>query len=249
MEITSPQDDDSLANEIIARSRHVYEQCDSYIDVGLHHGSIGVRDEAPFVTYFQRPDRFRFEYMDSHPHEASFSMRGVIVRDELGPASLWHLYGTEEPEVEQKPIELAIAALTGVSHGTAHHVPYQLLRLMSGRDRWKYQLLSDTEFDGHRCFRVSTTEVTSLVAWIDQQSFLVRRTEWHMEYPSVTVYRPRLNPSPLAFPPRVFAFKPAMALESPLGDGETIARELRPLIGTLPKPKRDDRFDDWPTEV
>jgi hypothetical protein len=213
------------ATVIRACSDAAYATCTTYQDVCMHKGHIGVRDELIACTAFERPKRFRFEYLSEHPMQNTFTIRGVIWQDGAAAKQWW----TIDPEqVDESPDpRMPIAAFTGVSDSTSHTIPTRLL--WSPVRLGNLWLLADDVCDKRECYHIRDANGSWVDdVWIDKKTFGILRIERDAPFYDITVYRPRFN-QPVD--KGAFAFDPAAPAQTPLGDGEKTADELRPLLG------------------
>jgi hypothetical protein len=217
------------ARVILAASSLVYARCTSYRDTGSVKGTIGARDEQPFMTAFRRSGSFRFEFLGGHPFEKRFSMRYVVWGKEPAIHSWWTIPGGAVGPYTT--IEASLSGPTGVSGGSASNVPMQLIGSRSWITRVKAPAVTKREvFDGHECYVIRAVDFIDLPVdfWIDASSLVLRKIHKHWEFPSTTVYRPELD---VDIPDEVFTFDSTKPAETPLGDGEAAAKEFRPLAG------------------
>jgi len=114
------------AQEIMEEVRAAYASCASYRDRGnvrtdflRPSGELYMSTDRPFLTVFQRPDRFRYEYRDDDT-----CRRYVVWREGVAVRSRWDMMRAEQRE---ESLVLALAGATGVSGGSAHTVPSLLL--------------------------------------------------------------------------------------------------------------------------
>ncbi|MBX3358712.1 MAG: hypothetical protein KF745_09810 [Phycisphaeraceae bacterium] len=227
------------ARVVLARSSLGYARCNAYRDIGLVKGTIGVRDEKPFITAFRRPAEFRFEALLGHPHERMLSMRYVVWAAQGAVRSWWTLGPTIN---EHMDIYSALAGPTGVSGGAASNVPSQLLRGRSWISVLRAPGITAVEsFDGRQCYVIRGQDSLDLPCdvWIDAETFLIRKIHQHWERPSITVYRPEFAAPDDA---SMFEFDPASKDQTPLGNGGAVSSELRqlagdPLDGAVPVPE------------
>ena len=80
-------------------------------------------EERPFLTAFQRPDRFRYEFRGQTGGGGPFH-RYIVWREGTAVRTRWELLGRDE---RPESLVLALAGATGVSGGSAHTVPSLLL--------------------------------------------------------------------------------------------------------------------------
>ena len=140
--------------------------------------SVKIANRKPFVTYFTRPDRFRFEFRDNPSPfdgrpESEWSWCGAWL--EKGVARSWW---TLRPTIQEHPsIFAALAGPHGISSGASTNIPKLLMPGSTARS-----VLPQPEFvsavrDDNGCHRIECvpTGPTRLTLWIDQESLLVRR--------------------------------------------------------------------------
>jgi hypothetical protein len=204
--------------EVLVRAVKKYATVTTYRDVGVvrivYIESGGRRtEERPFKTAFVRPDKFRFEYTETHP----FGRVTRYVVWQRGPdvRKWWDV----EPKVATLPsLDTGLAGATGVSGGSAHTVPRLLLPgSVTGRslgDMTEVKRLSDAECGGDTCARVVGIYAGSKrTLWISLRSFLLRRDEWENTFPdfrteSTITYEPVAD-EPI--PAESLAFNPSPA--------------------------------------
>lgn len=175
------------ADAVVATMAKRYATLRSYQDTGVvlsHWKDHAVPDELPFKTYFARPDNFRFEWISDHPHlplrHIAYSY--VIWSNSSGA----YLYRDGLPNVEQKQdLSMAVAALTGVSHGSAHTVPGLLLKTIGGFKLTELRgltLLDQVDFEMTTCFRVRGTHPRGVVydMWIGVNDYLLRKLQMQL---------------------------------------------------------------------
>ena len=173
--------------EVLARAMKKYANVTTYRDAGvvrIVYIERGRRtEERPFKTAFVRPDKFRFEYTETHP--LGRVTRYVVWQRGPDVRRWWDV----EPTVETLPsLEMGLAGATGVSGGSAHIVPRLLLpSSVTGRslgDMTEVKRLSDAECGGDTCARVVGIYAASQrTLWISLHSFLLRRVEWETTFP------------------------------------------------------------------
>jgi hypothetical protein len=187
------------ADELIARARRVYAECGSYADEGAQtrrfergagsepHTHI---TELRFRTRWTRPSAFLFEYV-TPPHfrtwdapESSWQ-RYVIWTTPGGPRSWWTI---AEKREQPESLSHALGAATGVSGGTASHIP-SLLRVIERPAHW---FPSASGFwgevlaqDGRQCLRIPMRVGTDEQRlWLERSTGLVLRFDEKNEFTS-----------------------------------------------------------------
>jgi hypothetical protein len=176
-----PTPDKMTGREILDRMANVYARCRSYRDAGVvqtmfvqANGNRTVK--RPFKTAFVRPDRFRFEYTEK---QRVWENRFIVWQNGRDVRTWWSVRpGVEKPE----SLGLAIAGATGVSGGSAHTIPAQLLPTeIGGRQLTEMRDVKraeDAKLDKVDCFRIEGKFVDSpMTVWIDSHTFLVRRID------------------------------------------------------------------------
>jgi hypothetical protein len=185
------------ADELIARARSVYAECRSYADEGaqtrrFERGAGSEThthtSELRFKTRWKRPSAFLFEYV-TPPHfktwdapESSWE-RYVIWTTPDGPRSWWTI---AEKREQPESLGHALGAATGVSGGTASHIP-SLLRVMEGPAHW-FPSASGfwgelLDHDGRQCLRIPMhvgTDERRL--WLERSTGLVLRFDERSEF-------------------------------------------------------------------
>jgi hypothetical protein len=206
------------AHVVLAKSGLVYARAITYFDRGMVKGSIGVRDEKPFITAFDRSRRrFRFEFLSGHPSERKLSMRYAVWTNGDDIRSWWTLAPKQVNSFNS--LSMALAGPTGVSGGSAMNIPSLLLAdQLTSRflfaDTVAY--VGEETIDGHRCHRVDIrTPAWPETVFIDADTFLIRRLEQRGQYPSTTSYEPKLD---IELGPELFQFDPEHPERSPLQD-------------------------------
>jgi hypothetical protein len=217
----SPQDVASLTDvQIVELANQAYARCDSYRDSGVVVTSYVSEDgewtaEKPFTTAFQRPKRLRLEINDRSVGEPPPTSIIWASGDEV------RTWSDLDPGVETPPnLAEALAAATGSSQGVSYRVPSLLLPADAATGRHPLELnyavrIGDADEDGFGCFRIRGQSIrtprtlgegeqavvlqeNSVIIWIDQRSFLVRRVEETNVYDTfrtetITTYRPQID--------------------------------------------------------
>lgn len=125
------------AQSLLSEVERVYASLCSYRDEGEVAESSEYADGRafpptirPFRTSFARPDYFRFEFSSVLP--GSDVRHRTVVRMRAG--SVTHWWSLRPPATAMERLSLAVARATGVSGGSALHVPRLLLPdLIRGR--------------------------------------------------------------------------------------------------------------------
>ncbi len=192
---------------VLLQMRKVYANCRSYRDTGrvttlgqIDGGSFSA--SAEFATFFERPDRFQFEFtggrMDPDGGRSVFSFDGT--------RTLVLLPGNSELQVAPSLAE-ALDAAFGLTAGASLRVPGMLLPRVVGSPAPLVapERLEDGTEDGRPCIRVRgknratpyqrtsgavtvTVEDEAVTLWIDRETLLLRRVE---EETTLSTYRAR----------------------------------------------------------
>lgn len=129
-----------------------------------------------FKTYFTRPLKFRFEWMDYSPFSAP--ERNVIWSD--GTKS-FGFYTFQPEKIETKEnVGMAIAGATGVSRGSAHTVPELLLQDVGGFSLFELEKVGskgEERFEGEDCYVLEGNHPTGDAwrLWISKKDSLLRK--------------------------------------------------------------------------
>jgi len=170
----------SLTGEqIVKKMAAAYETANTYQDIGIAHrikadGSVASRlePEVYFKTFFDRPNRFRFEW------ENQFSSKswGILWSDGSEVFVKWALQRMER----QKNLEAGIAGATPFSLGAARVVPNLLMAGLNGfrlTQLLRVSRLKDEKVGDELCFVVRGYHPYGfqIDLWISKTDFLLRR--------------------------------------------------------------------------
>lgn len=168
------------AEQILNKMAAAYRNCKTYQDSGIvQMVDKHVNVKLKFTTAFIRPDRFRYEYMAVVPE--GINSRLIIWRKGKQVAAWWNL----KPKLVEAPSSFnrAIMAASGVSLGTASTIPALLfskneIKRPRLTDMTDVTQLADAELGNVDCYRVKgSIGVLNTVAWIDKETFIVRKVE------------------------------------------------------------------------
>lgn len=159
----------------------VYAAALTYEDTGvvLTHRTDGeTPDEILFRTSFTRPNRLRFEWTRHHPYPPLRHKKNHAVI-EPGPKGFQMLKDGETVR-ESSDLNTCVAGATGVSRGSAHHIPRLLISEIEG---FSLANLSDVRlngeelFEGVPCRRLQGNHPrgSKYELWIGQTDHLIRR--------------------------------------------------------------------------
>lgn len=185
------------AKDIIERVAKVYAGAKWYRDSGVVEArtraaadDVSVDEELRFTTAFARPDRFRFEFRIRINGQ---EFRHIIWRngDEVQTWSNPRL-DVARPDT----LNLAIAAATGISGGSAHTIPHLLLpdEVTEWRrtDMGDLERIEDAYVGRVECFRLSgraeipadgefPAMTRTYMVWIEKRTFFLRRIDSTVE--------------------------------------------------------------------
>lgn len=180
------------AEQILARVAAVYASCRSYSDSGVvktrYPGLLGHTTEKPFRTVFVRPDRFRFQFL-----ETKSLIGGEYVYIVWRTGDKVQTWWDVKPGVEEaRSLGDALSAATGVSGGSAHAIPALLLpQEVSGRrptDVAHARLLDEARIGASTCFRIAGMYGDApTTLWVEKRRFLILRIDRRTEIPDGTV--------------------------------------------------------------
>lgn len=164
------------AVQVLKNAADAYTAARSYSDrgeVAIVFISGGKREvtHKPFATYFERPDRFRFEY-----RHGDNKYLDVILRNG-GPATCFK--GTEEVDVMK--FSTALGGLAGVSSGSSCRVPSLLLP--DKLSMWSLEMLRNArlegegQVDGVLCYQISAlvNKAERSTFWFGKDDYLLRK--------------------------------------------------------------------------
>jgi outer membrane lipoprotein-sorting protein len=200
--------DSTTAKHIITQVADVYKTCKSYFDSGVVKTIFFMKDgkhvdEKPFTTAFVRPDRFRFECSSKFPIPGAKPMRYIVWAKGKDVRSWWDVQPGIKKEVS---LEMALAAATGVSGGSAHTIPVLLMPKEIGgwsvTELHQLNRIADSLLDNVECYRiqgkrkVSDSELITL--WISKKTFLIHRIDSTHKFPefrteTTTTYKPKVD--------------------------------------------------------
>jgi outer membrane lipoprotein-sorting protein len=175
--------------QILARMADVYASCTSYRDEGK---VVSPYEEISFVTFFERPSLFRFEYRRSGPR----ADRYVIWRTAPGDAHSWWTIR----DSSNQSMSMAIATATGVSAASSHNIPRLLMPdevtgFSFALDNWVDGTeVQEESVNGRICYKLSghypLSPTTPVTLWVDKETFLVRKI---FSNSATVTYSPQLN--------------------------------------------------------
>ncbi len=227
----------------ISRARAKYATLDNYQDSGLTIGrpySADDRLDTPFITAFQRSRisprtdcAFRYEAIVIASRE--ISQRYVV----WGSANTFQRWWSRDRQSFISDLYRLMGGAHAVTGAQTRIVPAMLTEweaLPDGHDLHWAKVEGKTVIDGAECWEVSDLTDLFPIVYIDCELDVIRAVKFYTNssYDTI-VYRPILN-QPID--PNLFSFDPSNPDSTPLGDGEAICRELRPLAPPAP-PKPD----------
>ena len=193
------------ASEILQRTAKTYATCISYRDTGTATATtkskaLDYKSILDFMTVFTRPNQFRFEY-NTAKDSIIPTVRHIVWTS--GDTAYWW-WTIDSKVTKADSLEMALAAATGVSLGSAHNVPQLLMPNelfgLKITDIKKPKLLVSETLDGTDCFKISGTGVmdNNFTLWIAKRDYLIRKTVDKMIYEHTPItftitYKPKLN--------------------------------------------------------
>jgi hypothetical protein len=165
------------AGELLKGMFAVYARARSYVDRGVVTTTFILKsgrrtNRRPFMTVFERPHRFRFEFTDE-----DMKSRLVLWLDRPPAKIVW----TVRPEVEEMDLHMAIAAAAGISGGSAVTVPGMLMPELGegfcGAAAIEEPLhTGEQEFEGVRCLVIEGHRGSSgHKLFVGAEDLLIRR--------------------------------------------------------------------------
>lgn len=218
---TTPETEELSAQEILAHMAAQYAAAQTYRDEGTLTTTISSPDQIfstnqQFNTAFERPDKFRFEYLDLPGQTVRETRIGYIVwrsGDQLGS------YFWARPEQRAlSSLAEGLAGATGVSGGSAARVPQLLMpELLRGRGTALHANLAnpvrqpDSPVKNQEAFVVSgNTGRFDVRFWIRKSDYMILKVEQFLkqenDFESLTVthYSPTLDAE---IPPTLLEFR------------------------------------------
>lgn len=167
--------------EIFANVTAAYSRVASYRDRGVV--LVRLTEAAPgeilFRTWFARPRQFRFDFRLHHPYPP---LRHIVTNCSVRCAGETATHWCDRPAGEEtRPLEIAIAGATGISHGSAHTISNLLMpdvvrgTRLNDLERAQYQ--GSELFEGVQCHVVSGYYMDDMAcrAWVGESDWLVRK--------------------------------------------------------------------------
>jgi hypothetical protein len=172
---------DDTPQIILEKMAAVYANSSSYQDSGFvidnfRDGSSIAGPSLTFKTYFSRPQKYRFEWIDQ-PFLDEVKYRNIVWND---GQDTYSSYGWDSNKLIQKSsLDLGISSATGVSRGAAQTISVLLMNEISGfrlTQLTKLSLLKQKKFEGVNCFVIRGERSHSSVdLWIGTNDFLLRK--------------------------------------------------------------------------
>jgi hypothetical protein len=179
------------ATEVLSNVADRYRSLAAYSDTGTVVSDLA---SVQFETAFRRGTYFHFAYSDILPGRPRQAMGRVTW--ERGHLDFWTLAKAPAPST----LRLAIAALTGISSGSAHTVPALLLPEEVGgwipTDLTDAELAAGEVIDGIHCLHIRgrhprfSNKLSSL--YVDRDTWLLRRRTHH-DGDQVATYLPAMD--------------------------------------------------------
>ena len=169
------------AVSVLANVAVAYASVSAYQDSGVvltHDPEKDGPDEIIFQTLFLRPDQLRFDWIRHHPYPP---LRHIKTSSSIWPDGRGsHLLANGSAKPREASLSLAVAGATGVSRGSAHHIPRLLTSAITGFalvDLGDPKLLGEEVFEGVRCHRIQGTHPggATYQLFIGKDDFLIRR--------------------------------------------------------------------------
>lgn len=199
---------------ILAGMSAAYAAAQSYGDTGEVLMDLDDRDEPygiAFETFFGRPEAFKFMWVAHHPHPPlqHITWRSALWSDGA-EAHVWLMHDEPASVPQSMPdVEMAVAAATGVSGGSALTIAKLLMPRIDAHSiheltRLRHEGIEDVE--GVACHHISGTgALGACELWIATDDLLLRRMRHSIE--GTTFEETRRNVKvDVAWPPGTFSF-------------------------------------------
>lgn len=162
-----------------------YRGLHTYSDVGVVRARQGTLPPSCwFETDFERPSRFRFQFIRPHPHRrlSNYRLTKYIAGSDGAAAYFYTEERGYKPSVEpESSLEMAIAGATGISQGAAHTIGALLLPSAGGFELSMLRRLrfrASRQFEGTACTVVSGLHPWGggrYTAWFGTHDLLLRK--------------------------------------------------------------------------
>jgi hypothetical protein len=176
-----PAADPWNSSSILGHVARAYGNVTAYQDSGvvlIHDPRKEQPDEIHFQMLYLRPDRLRFDWVRHHPYPP---LRHIKTLSSIRPDSQGaHLSQLGDSKPKTVTLNLAVAGATGVSRGSAHHIPRLLTPTITGfslLDLADVTLLGEEVFEGVRCYRLEGRHPRGGVyeLYIGMDDYFIRR--------------------------------------------------------------------------
>lgn len=202
--VTTAQESQLTAKQIVNQMSANYASCESYMDEG-EVSTLFIQEPTsrtqikPFTTAFVRPSNFRFEFKDRF-QEGSWNSY-IIWKEKDSLKSWWAI----KPEVQTpQDLRFALGAAAGVSGRASTTIPHLLMSDLSRSNRFKslsaLKLIGEEKVDGNAAYKLEGIDSSqnAVTFWIDKDSFLlVKIFEKHkfdkFETETTTTFKPQIN--------------------------------------------------------
>ena len=191
--VTNQQND--KAKQIYDSMIETYRSCQTYSDTG---SLISGEDKLTFVTHFNRPTKFYFEFTEQTGDKNRFVLWCPgSAQPGTGAFLETHTWDTGDRKTKSKILGSAVAGFTGISSGAACNVPKLLLpgRISIGiLDRMTDLVFVKTESIRNEPCEVIFSDIQDTKLWISQKSHLILRIEEKLgNINEVSEYFPSIN--------------------------------------------------------
>lgn len=216
---------------ILKKTAARYATYSSYSDVGVvittyDEATRGRIEKQPFSLFFNRPNRFRVEWLD---YDLQKDGRKNVVWSN-GEATF--VYWEPKTFEKKQSLEMGIAAAAGVSSGAAYTIPRLLIPEIEGwalNDLKKPTLVGEEIFEGELCYRIKGFDSGGDLneVWIGKRDSLIRKVTTHSTFETYSTVEEEIHRNIQVDRPiqkDIFDFKPPIALSSPkvYQDGEVL---------------------------
>lgn len=202
--VTTAQESQLTAKQIVNQMSATYASCESYMDEG-EVSTLFIQEPTsrttirPFTTAFVRPSNFRFEFKDRFQEGPWNSY--IIWKEKDSLKSWWAI----KPEVQTpQDLRFALAAAAGVSGRASTTIPSLLMSNVGMYNRFsllsELKLIGEEKVGGNAAYKLEGIDSSknTVTFWVDKDIFLlVKIFEKHkfdkFETETTTTYKPQIN--------------------------------------------------------
>lgn len=161
---------------LLERTMAAYAELTSYQDEGFVQHQFGL---MPFMTFLKKPNCFRFEWIEIHPHGPLKSLRElhIVWSNDQGAFSY---FGRRSEITKEESLARAVARATGVSYVAVETIVSLVMKLdgLSEADYRDFEAKGEQDFEGTPCHVIAGLHPRNRLPvelWIGTGDFLLRQ--------------------------------------------------------------------------